>query len=128
MGGGDAGEKHDNTITMGGDHHVDSYWTRATPLDLDEFIRSGDSRTINAQLLTHCFDATVGVGWLSPRRAISRPPSLLFVRALFPMLAIHTCHLYRWFIAIILLGGWNSCWNQEFLLFFLWEVFLALLM
>lgn len=31
VGGGDAGEKHDNTITMGGDHHVDSYWTRATP-------------------------------------------------------------------------------------------------
>lgn len=44
-------------------------------LDFDEFIRSGDSRTINAQLLTHCFAATVGaspLGFRIPRRAISR--------------------------------------------------------
>ena len=110
---------------MGGDHHVaSSSWTS---MNLSGQVTR---EQLTPNILTHCFDAAVGC-LSSPFRRISNlPPSSHCSCELFSTYRRFTPLPLRWFIAIILLGGWNSCWDQESLLFLFWggRVFLTLSM
>lgn len=97
---------------MGGDHHVaSSSWTS---MNLSGQVTR---EQLTPNILTHCFDAAVGC-LSSPFRRISNlPPSSHCSCELFSSCRRFTPLPLRWFIAIILLGGWNSCWDQESLRF-----------
>lgn len=93
---------------MGGDHHVaSSSWTS---MNLSGQVTR---EQLTPNILTHCFDAAVGC-LSSPFRRISNLlPSSHCSCELFSSCRRFTSLPLRWFIAIILLGGWNSCWDQE---------------